>query len=98
MRRRLRAVPTPHPPAAPVPPGPTKEFLSLDEVGALLGVKRGRAWELARAGYLPSVRLGRRWYVPRKALDRLADDAFASTRTALARLCGKEDAVVRPRY
>lgn len=64
-----------------------KPFLTLEEAGALLGVKRGRAWELARAGLLPAVRLGRRWYVPRKALERLADEALARALAALERQC-----------
>lgn len=60
------------------------EFLSLAEAGRLLGVGRCRAWELARAGLLPAIRLGRRWYVPRRALDALVDQALAQSREALA--------------
>jgi excisionase family DNA binding protein len=61
------------------------EFLSLAEAGHLLGVGRCRAWELARAGLLPAIRLGRRWYVPRRALDALVSHALEQTREALAR-------------
>lgn len=62
------------------------EFLSLAEARRLLGVGRCRAWELARAGLLPAIRLGRRWYVPRRALDALADRALERREVALAQL------------
>ncbi|HEY8743359.1 MAG TPA: helix-turn-helix domain-containing protein, partial [Chloroflexota bacterium] len=59
--------------APPTGDKPEPEFLSLAEAGRLLGVGRRRAWELAHAGSLPAIRLGRRWYVPRRALDALVD-------------------------
>lgn len=61
-----------------------REFLSLAEAGELLGVGRCRAWELAHAGLLPAIRLGRRWYVPRRALDAMVDRAIIQTEEALA--------------
>jgi len=51
--------------------------LSVEEAGALLGISRDLAYDLVTRGELPSVRLGRRLVVPRRALedrlDRLAD-------------------------
>jgi excisionase family DNA binding protein len=52
--------------------------ISVEETGRLLGISRGLAYELVNRGELPSVRLGRRIVVPRRALDRmlnLPDDA-----------------------
>lgn len=49
-----------------------REFWSLEEAGRrLFGVGRSRAWELARAGDIPAIRLGRRWLVPRRAIEAL---------------------------
>lgn len=45
--------------------------VSVEEAGALLGISRAFAYELAARGELPCVRLGRRLLVPRKALDEL---------------------------
>ena len=44
-------------------------LLSADQTGALLGVSRGRVYELARLGILPHVRLGRQVRVSREALE-----------------------------
>jgi len=47
--------------------------ISVEETGRLLGISRGLAYELVNRGELPSVRLGRRIVVPRRALDRMLD-------------------------
>ena len=51
--------------------------LSVEEAGSLLGISRDLAYDLVARRELPSVRLGRRLVVPRRALvealDRLAD-------------------------
>jgi excisionase family DNA binding protein len=51
--------------------------LSVEEAGALLGISWDLAYDLVAIGQLPSVRLGRRLVVPRRALEealgRLAD-------------------------
>jgi excisionase family DNA binding protein len=47
--------------------------ISVEEAGRLLGISRGLAYELVNRGDIPSVRLGRRILVPRRALDRLLD-------------------------
>jgi excisionase family DNA binding protein len=41
---------------------------TVEEAGRLLGIGRGLAYQAARAGELPTVRLGRRLLVPRAAL------------------------------
>ncbi|MDP9363881.1 MAG: helix-turn-helix domain-containing protein [Chloroflexota bacterium] len=45
--------------------------VTVEEAGRILGVGRGTAYEAARRGELPVLRLGRRLVVPVAALDRL---------------------------
>ena len=45
--------------------------VTVEEAGQLLGISRNLAYESARQGWIPTVRLGRRLLVPRDALDRL---------------------------
>lgn len=47
--------------------------VTVEEAATVLGISRAHAYVLVRAGELPSVRLGRRIVVPRRALDRLLD-------------------------
>ena len=53
--------------------------LTIEEAGALLGISRALAYELVKRGELPSLRLGRRVVVPRKALEEFVE---AATRTS----------------
>jgi excisionase family DNA binding protein len=55
-------------------------FLTVDEVGRRLGLRRSRVYELAASGLLPVVRLGRRVRFPRQGLEGLADEAIARAR------------------
>ncbi len=48
--------------------------LSIAETARRLGISRGLAYELVARGELPSLRLGRRIVVPRRALERLVDE------------------------
>jgi len=53
-------------------PQPEKDerlALSVDEAAALLGISRSLAYDLCARGDLPSLRLGRRILIPRRALD-----------------------------
>ena len=52
--------------------------LTVEEAAHLLGISRGLAYELARSGRLPVVRLGRRLLVPKVALERM----LAQTKTS----------------
>jgi len=45
--------------------------LSVEEAAHVLGIGRGLAYELARTGQLPVVRLGRRMVVPRAQLEAM---------------------------
>jgi excisionase family DNA binding protein len=49
--------------------------LSVEEAGRLLGYSRNTAYEAAKRGELPTIRLGRKIRVPRVALQRLLDSA-----------------------
>lgn len=48
--------------------------LTVEEAAAILGIGRTLAFELARTGQLPTIRLGRRILVPRVALERMLDN------------------------
>jgi excisionase family DNA binding protein len=47
--------------------------ISIEEAGELLGISRGSAYQAARAGQLPTLKLGRRLLVPLRALEKLLD-------------------------
>lgn len=54
--------------ARPVPIAGERLVLSVPEAAQLLGISRAHAYELARRGALPAIRLGRRVVVPRHAV------------------------------
>ena len=62
-------------PGAMLAPGGAREgakpALSVAEAAELLGVSRALTYELVKRGELPSVRLGRRIVVPRRAVEQL---------------------------
>ena len=47
--------------------------LTVEEAARALGISRTLAYELVTRGELPSLRLGRRLVVPRRALEALLD-------------------------
>ena len=47
--------------------------VTVVEAAQLLGISRSLAYQLVERHELPAVRLGRRWVIPRRALDRLMD-------------------------
>ena len=46
---------------------------TVEEAGRLLGIGRNGAYEAAKTGQLPAIRIGKRILVPKAALDRLLD-------------------------
>ena len=59
-------------PDAPVAPDlPDKPMFSVEEVAAILGVGRGTAYQCARSGEIPALRLGHRILIPRAAVARM---------------------------
>jgi excisionase family DNA binding protein len=59
--------------------------LTVEEAAAALGISRA-AYEDARRGEIPNIRIGRRILVPRSALQRLLDSATATPHDKLATL------------
>ncbi|MGH9023547.1 MAG: helix-turn-helix domain-containing protein [Acidimicrobiia bacterium] len=49
--------------------------LTVEEAAQLLGISRALAYELIARHELPSLRLGRRIVVPRRALEALVEQA-----------------------
>lgn len=47
---------------------------SVEEAARLLGISRNHAYDSVRTGDIPAVRLGRKWLVPRVALERMLSD------------------------
>lgn len=47
-------------------------LIAVPDAARLLGIGTTLAWDLVRAGEIPSVKLGRRVLVPRAALEHLA--------------------------
>jgi excisionase family DNA binding protein len=56
--------------AGPVSAGPNL-ILTIDEAAGVLRISRQSAYEAARRGEIPTIRLGRRILVPRRALEKL---------------------------
>ena len=48
---------------------------TIDEVARALGVNRNSAYQAARIGELPVIRIGRRLLVPRVAFERMLESA-----------------------
>jgi len=48
-----------------------RKTYKIEEAGRLLGVGRNQAYEAARRGEIPTIRIGKRMLVPKAALDRL---------------------------
>ena len=49
--------------------------LTVEEAAELLGVSRALGYELVARGEIPSLRLGRRIVVPRRAIEAMLDRA-----------------------
>ena len=47
--------------------------MTVEEAAAALGISRNLAYEAARDGRIPAIRIGRRLLVPRRALERLLE-------------------------
>jgi excisionase family DNA binding protein len=55
---------------------------SVEELAAVLGVGLNQAYAAVQMGQVPAVRFGRRWLIPRKTLDRIANGEVAATTAA----------------
>lgn len=52
-----------------------KITVTVEEAARLLGISRSLAYEMARAGQLPTLKFGRRLVVPRRALEGLIEES-----------------------
>jgi excisionase family DNA binding protein len=50
--------------------------LSVEDAGKILGYSRNSAYEAAKSGELPTIRLGRKLRVPRAALEKMLGEAI----------------------
>ncbi len=53
-----------------------QQVLTVDEAARLLRISRGLAFAAVRSGDLPSIRIGRRILVPRRALEEVIRGAW----------------------
>ena len=51
----------------------------IEEAAQLLGIGRNHAYEAAKRGEIPSVRIGKRLLVPKAALDKLLKSAATAS-------------------
>ena len=58
------------------------QTVSVEEAGHILGYSRNTAYEAARRGELPTIRLGRKIRVPKVALQRLLETAVPTSHAA----------------
>ena len=52
-------------------------FMSVEETASVLGICRTNAYDFVRRGTIRSVRMGKRFLIPKDALKELAESAFA---------------------
>ena len=50
-----------------------KQTLTVTEVAQILGIGRSAAYEAARTGQIPTIRIGKRILVPVAALERMLE-------------------------
>ena len=48
-----------------------RDTLTIMEAAEILGVSRWAAYAAANQGTLPTVRIGRKWIIPKRALEKL---------------------------
>ena len=52
-----------------------RQTLRIGEAAKVLGISRNTAYDAAKSGQLPTVKIGRRLLVPRAALQHMLDSA-----------------------
>ena len=53
-----------------------RQTVTVEEAAQFLGISRSTAYEAVRRGELPVIRIGRRYVVPRQALERMLSEAW----------------------
>lgn len=51
----------------------SERTMTVPEAAAILGIGRNAAYEAAKTGQIPTIRIGKRILVPRAALDRMLE-------------------------
>ncbi len=54
-----------------IPTADEQPTMTVEDAGEALGISRGSAYEAARSGQIPTIRIGRRLVVPTAALRRM---------------------------
>jgi excisionase family DNA binding protein len=57
--------------------GANRETYDLPEVAQRLGIGRAQAYQAAKRGEIPAIKIGKRLLVSKAALDRLLDGSVA---------------------
>lgn len=70
--------------------------LTVNEAAELLGIGKNAAYEAAKRGDIPSLRIGRRVVVPREALEELLRRAYTGNGTEVGDSPGALDTVRLP--
>jgi excisionase family DNA binding protein len=60
------------------------KVITVPEAGEQLGLSKSSAYEAAKRGDIPTIRIGRRLLVPCDAVDRLLSQAFEKAKTVAA--------------
>ena len=71
MARKFRALRQTVRLGRPAPKWDDRDAFSVEEAGEILGISRGSSYAAVNSGDLPVIRIGRRYIVPRAALERL---------------------------
>jgi len=58
--------------------GTERRVRTIKEVAAILGISRGSAYEAAKRGEIPTIKIGRRLVVPAEPFDRMLSGGSAS--------------------
>lgn len=62
----------------------TKKTYTITEAAELLGVGKSAAYEAARRGEIPIIRIGRRMVVPKAALERMLNEPSGAAQAAVS--------------
>jgi excisionase family DNA binding protein len=52
-----------------------RQALSIQEAAKIIGISDNRAYKAAKTGEIPTIRIGKRNFVPRPALQRMLEQA-----------------------
>jgi excisionase family DNA binding protein len=64
-----------------------RQTVTVEEAATILGVGRNKAYEAARSGQIPAIRIGKRLLVPLTALKRLLGTGYQAQPEKEPRRC-----------